>query len=779
MSSAPVRPPSAAPGPRPSAPAPSPPTSKLNVAIDPLKLLRQNWLWLALAGVLGMVLGVGTHFALLRFAPTFAAKAYFEVRGQLRESDEVGTAVGVGEDELERFIQTQVERMKSDDILRDAASQPRIRRETRWSENFLSKSGQYDPVEAYLELKDIVAVRPIPETNYIELTVTAGKPRDDCETIASVVTSQYQEAVARDNNQGQLDIQQALTNQLNAIQEERLLLEDRMKRLFRDNNLTTLDERLSSERMVIGQIMPVLQETRYSLSNLREQLEINEEQLNAPGGANYPELIRSAVNENPVILSFERRIADLKATLRGLREQYGPNHRSIKQAERSIAAVEDEMAAQEQELLEKQFLTYIETLRTQIRQLATVEAESVGRLEEAEARQTELQAVREDYSKLEADLTRLGDRETELESRIAEARALQDRAASRRVQLIQAARAEDRPVFPKLVIIAPGVTILVVGFVGGLIFLRELLEQRVRGPADLSLIPRLRIAGVIPDLSEDPSSPESIERVVLDRPGGVITESIRNTRTEILKRLSRSGGKTLLVAGGMPRSGATSFAVNFARSCASVEMRVLLIDGNLRRPGVLAAVGLPEGPGLGDVLSGKTTLAEATREGDTPGLSVLGAGSREERQPERLLTPSFQRVLEEASGGYDLVIVDSSPAIVASDAFTIASRVDASLLVIKAYAETRGLVSRMRGKLDEAPSEFLGVIMNGVRSAAGGYFKKNFMETHRYGQGGDADAPKGGKPPRDKPKGKRKASAETGGAEGSAKADADRPGGKP
>ena len=342
-------------------------------------------------------------------------------------------------------------------------------------------------------------------------------------------------------------------------------------------------------------------------------------------------------------------------------------------------------------------------------------------------------------------------------------------------------------------IVAPGVTILVVGFVGGLIFLRELLEQRVRGPADLSLIPRLRIAGVIPDLSEDPSAPESIERVVLDRPEGVITESIRNTRTEVLKRLSRSGGKTLLVAGGMPRSGATSFAVNFARSCASVEMRVLLIDGNLRRPGVLAAVGLPDGPGLGDVLSGKTALAEATREGDTPGLHVLGAGSREERQPERLLTPSFQRVLEEASGAYDLVIVDSSPAIVASDAFTIASRVDASLLVIKAYAETRGLVTRMRGKLDEAPSEFLGVIMNGVRSSAGGYFKKNFMETHRYGLGGESDAPKGGgKAAREKTKSKRKPSAgerkkraeraapeapEAGDADGSAGSGTDRPGG--
>jgi len=739
MSSAPVRPPSAAPGPRPASAPASPAASKLNVAIDPLKLLRQNWLWLGIAGVLGVVLGVGTHYTLLFFAPRFAALAYFEVKGQIREAGEITTSVGISEDELERYIQTQVERMQSDDILRQVANSPRIRRDTKWSNNFLSASGQYDPVEAYLELKEIVSVRSIPETNYIVLSVTTGT-KDDSQTIASVVTGAYQEAVNRDSNQGQLDIQQSLTNQLNAIQEERLLLDDRMKRLLRDNNLTTLDEKLTSERMVIANVLPTLQETRYGLSNLREQLAINEEQLNAPGGANYPELIRTAVNEDPIILSFERRIADLKASLRGARENFGPNHRSVKQLERTIDAVENEMAAQEQELLEKRFISYIETLRTQIRQLSTVEAESVARLEEAEARQSELQAVLEDYNKLGADLDRLAQRETELESRIAEARAIQDRAASRRVQLVQPARAEDRPVFPQLIIVAPGVTVLVVGFVGGLIFLRELLEQRVRGPADLSLISRLRIAGVIPDLSEDPSNPPAMETVVLDRPDGVITESIRNTRTEILKRFGRSGAKTLLVAGGMPRSGSTSFAVNLARSCASCELKTLLIDANLRRPGVHAAVGVPESPGLGEVLGGKSTLADSTREGDTPGLYVLSAGAPGERAPERLITQAFQRTLEEAAEAYDIVIIDSSPAIVSSDAFTIAARVDASLLVIRAYAETRGLVTRLRGKLDEASSEFMGVIVNGVRSAAGGYFKKNYLETHRYIA---SDAPRG------------------------------------
>ncbi len=735
MSSAPTRPPSPPRAATAGGPPPGSTASKFNVAIDPLKLLRQNWLWLGLAGVLGIALGVATHFALLKLAPRYTARAYFEVAGQIDAADQRTDATGGSRDEIERYMQSQVARMMSDDILRNAAEDPQIRQDTEWANRFRSASGQFDPVEAFLAIKDIVSVRVIPETNFIEMSVSSGRP-GDAVTIGRVVVSRYMESLAQDQSRGQLDIQQSLTNQLNAIQEERLLIQDRMRRLLRDNNLTTLDEKLTEERMVLEGTLPVLQETRYQMSNLREQLSIYEEQLRAPGGTNYPEQVRAAVRQHPIVASFEQRIADLKASLRGARENLGPNHRSVKQLERSIASTEDEMEAQEQQLLDKTFNEFIEGMRTQVRTYETIESESVARIEEAQQRQSELQAILEDYNTLSGDLTRLADREMELEGRIAEARAIQDRQDARRVKTLQPPTADSQPTFPKLIIVVPAVTILVTGFVGGLIFLRELLEQRVRGPADLALIPRLRIAGVIPDLSEDPSKPPAMETAVLDRPEGVITESIRNTRIEILKRFGRSGHTTLLVAGGMPQSGATSFVVNFARSCASCELRTLVIDANLRRPGVHDAMDIPVAPGLAEVLAGETSLEDAVSALDDRWLHVLPAGARSHRQPERLITRSFQETLDLAKERYDLVLIDAPPAIVSSDAFNIAAKCDASLLVVRAYSETRGLVTRLRQKLDESSAEFMGVVINGVRSSAGGYFRKNFLETHRY-TGGD------------------------------------------
>lgn len=752
MSSAPPRPAARPPGQRPSAPSATTPASKLNVAIDPIKLLRQNWIWLALSGFLGIGLGIAAYFALLYFTPIYTAKAYFEVAGLISDSDEITSSIGTSEDEIDRYIQSQVARMVSDDILRDAANDPVIRQDaSKWSAKFQSSSGSFDPVEAYLALKDIVQVRAVPDTNYIVLSVSAGS-KADAETIGRVVSNKYRDQLNQDRTRGQLDIEQSLTNQLNAIQEERLLLEDRMRRLLRDNNLTTLDEKLTTERIVIESTLPVLQETRYNLSNLREQLSINEEQLRAPGGANYPEIIRSTVSQDPVIVTFVRRLADLRASLRAARESYGPNHRTVKQLQTTISTTEDEMESQEQTLLAEKFNEYIGSLNVQIRTMETIEAESVDRLEAAQTRQSELQAILEDYNTLGEDLDRLAGRETELEARISEARALQSRRDSSRVQMIQSPKAEEAPTFPKIIIIVPVVTVLVTGFVGGLIFLRELLEQRVRGPADLTLIPRLRIAGVVPDLSEDPSKPPAVETAVLDRPRGVVSEAIRSARIELLKRFGASGYKTLLVASGMPRSGATSVAMNLGYSLASCELRTLIIDANLRRPGVHAAAGVDESPGLAEILAFGKSLSETVKSTSMSGLDVLTAGSFDARQPELLITKRFSDLLAAAKDAYDIIIIDAPPAIVSSDALNIAAKCDASVLVIRAYAEKRGLVTRLRNRLEESGADFLGVLLNGVRSSAGGYFRSNYLESHRYSAGdpGAAAEPKPTKPTKPK-----------------------------
>jgi capsular exopolysaccharide synthesis family protein len=207
--------------------------------------------------------------------------------------------------------------------------------------------------------------------------------------------------------------------------------------------------------------------------------------------------------------------------------------------------------------------------------------------------------------------------------------------------------------------------------------------------------------------------------------------------------MQQGGYRTLAIMSGMPQSGATTVAVNLAYALAAAEHRVLLIDANLRRPGVHKVLGLQDAPGLADVLAGGVTLASAAQRTDAPLLSVLTAGSSDKRVYERLSSAAFSEVLAGATSEYDIVLLDVAPAMVAGDAIAVANRCDASLLVVRALGEKRGMVARIRNDLSEAKAEFLGVLVNAVRSSAGGYLKGNIMAAHAY-QNEGVEPPKEG-----------------------------------
>jgi Mrp family chromosome partitioning ATPase len=91
-------------------------------------------------------------------------------------------------------------------------------------------------------------------------------------------------------------------------------------------------------------------------------------------------------------------------------------------------------------------------------------------------------------------------------------------------------------------------------------------------------------------------------------------------------------------------------------------------------------------------------------------------------------------LLAAASAKYDLVLIDTAPAIVAGDGLALSQRCDATLLVVRAFGEKRGLVARIRNELSESRGEFLGVLVNSVRASAGGYLRGNFRATQEYHQ---------------------------------------------
>jgi Mrp family chromosome partitioning ATPase len=138
-----------------------------------------------------------------------------------------------------------------------------------------------------------------------------------------------------------------------------------------------------------------------------------------------------------------------------------------------------------------------------------------------------------------------------------------------------------------------------------------------------------------------------------------------------------------------------------------------------------------EGAGLGDVLTEDATVDQALQETEL-GISVMTAGQPGNRVIERLNNGQFDSLMAELRHRFDLVLVDTPPAALAGDSQVLANKVDAAVLVVRAYQEQRGLVARLTNQLVDAQCELLGVILNRPRGTAGGYFKKNFAAMAKY-----------------------------------------------
>ncbi|MFI4917078.1 MAG: CpsD/CapB family tyrosine-protein kinase, partial [Phycisphaerales bacterium JB060] len=270
-----------------------------------------------------------------------------------------------------------------------------------------------------------------------------------------------------------------------------------------------------------------------------------------------------------------------------------------------------------------------------------------------------------------------------------------------------------------------------VGLVAGGAYLLEMVDQRVKSPADIAALPSVRILGMVPHATEDPARIDTPERVFAEQPLTAMSESYRQVRGAVLKRMRAGGHKSLLVVPAMPGSGATAVASNLAESLAASEHRVILIDANIRRPRLHEVFGLPIGPGVGEVLAG-AALSEVAQKTGNPNLRVITCGEPGNRQLEALATGAIAKLIKQATTEADFVILDVAPATVSGDAQSLAQVVDSTMLVAKAFGETRGQIGRLSRELDEQPARFLGVLVNAARSASGGYLRGNLRAGHSY-----------------------------------------------
>lgn len=700
--------------------------------IDPIKLIKQYTGLLAVCFVLGAALGLGAHMILKRVAPRYESYVLYEVFPPNPDpADLKGPAAGYNQDELERFMNTQVQIMTSDAVLQNAVKDPAVENQTDWSGTF-KQQGQSYAHAAARELRKSLSARPLSSTNIIRLAMR-GSNANDVATIVNATNRAYFDDMNMRDNASNVDQRQVLSRMLTDKRDSIRRMQSQRDKIV-EGGLDSIEQAATAASLEVYELSKQIVEVRAMLTMVESQLDGLASRLKDGRVVEYPDRIRELAGNDPIIRGVDSEITAARAIERQLLLQgCGEQHPELKLVRHSIEAKMQERQVKHEATMRALFDAEVDKLNSAMQSYQAQEREIVQKIEDASGRRRELLKKKLEADELGVQIEVAQRAAEDLETTIKTIESRRELKIANRVRVLRLGQIPDRMSFPKAMIMIPAGAVLLPGLVGGLVLLREIFDQRVRSTSDVAIIPRLKVLGVVPDASEDPTRPANVATAFRDAPLGAVTESFRQLRAPLAKKIDNAGHRTLLVVSGMPGSGATSVVSNLAMIAGASDQRVLIIDANLRRPGVHKVFGIQDGPGLGDILAGSATLESAAQAAGVPNVSVLAAGTPDSRRaPERLGTDAMTALLREAAGAYDLVLVDSAPAVVSGDALGLANRCDATLLVVRALSEKRGLVARLQNQFSETRAELLGVVLNGARSSAGGYLKRNIEAAHTY-----------------------------------------------
>jgi succinoglycan biosynthesis transport protein ExoP len=329
---------------------------------------------------------------------------------------------------------------------------------------------------------------------------------------------------------------------------------------------------------------------------------------------------------------------------------------------------------------------------------------------------------------------------------------------SSNIRIVDPAQPPTTPVKPRIFLNLAVGLILGVCVAAGAAFVQEQMDNTLKTPGDIEQFLRAPALALIPfqeSLNHSANGDHTRagygwwllgrNRELLPREkqlekGGIridevgtehsaLSEAFRGLRTSVLLSRARRAPRSLIFCSAEPGEGKTTVASNLAISLAQLGKRVLLIDGDIRRPSVHKLFDIPGRSGLVTYLAGIGEWQKLVQPAGESGLDCLVSGPVPPNPAELLSSDAMRSLLREAATAYDFVLIDSPPLLNVADGRILAALVEGAILVTKEGATPRELVQRAQSYVREAGGHVIGVVLNGVHSSLDGYY-------YTYGQYG-------------------------------------------
>ncbi len=213
-----------------------------------------------------------------------------------------------------------------------------------------------------------------------------------------------------------------------------------------------------------------------------------------------------------------------------------------------------------------------------------------------------------------------------------------------------------------------------------------------------------------------------------------VREAYKSLRTNIIFSLPNEGCKRICVTSAIASEGKSITVLNIALTFAEAGQRVLLIDGDLRRPSQSKLMERKASPGLSNILVDKNKLETAIHRGVYTNLDVIFSGDIPPNPSELLGHERMKQLLDQLSEEYDYIFVDTPPVNVVTDACVLSRVLDGVLFVVRRDDSESNSVTYAISQLEFAEAKLLGFILNAAEiSSAARYGYSKYRKYGKYG----------------------------------------------
>ncbi len=221
-----------------------------------------------------------------------------------------------------------------------------------------------------------------------------------------------------------------------------------------------------------------------------------------------------------------------------------------------------------------------------------------------------------------------------------------------------------------------------------------------------------------------------------------VTEAFRNLKASLSVSVpKKEGGIALMTTSAYPKDGKTTVSVNLALMFAQSNVKVVVVDADIRKGRVAKFFGAKSAPGLTDYLSGQSSLEEVVHQSKVdPNLSYITCGTHSPKPYELLESAEMKNFLDKLRERYDYILLDTPPVLLVSDALALAEQVDGTIVVCRQQVSFTSDLTRAVNTLQFSKANILGVVVNDykpteAKSGKYSYNKYRYYNSYGYGYG--------------------------------------------